>query len=479
MARPRAGGALRSLSGRTPTIRALILGSKAPLADRLALNLRRLQADRPVLVALSGGGDSVALLLLLRELGLDLAAAHLDHGLRPESGEDRLFCEGLCRRLGVPFDWEAAKVAELAAASGMSREAAGRRLRYQFLASVRGGRLVATGHTMDDQAETVLLRAIEGCGPGGLSGIRPRCPDWLIRPLLPFRRRELRDYLAVRREAWLEDPTNLSPVQPRARIRNVVLPMLAQMNPRVVEALARLARSSLEDHSVLEERARDFLSQQPPEGLLVAELQALPAAVRRRVLLLACRAAAVDRPCRIEGAHLEQLEALLAGPAGRWRPLPGGLRADRSRDRLRVGATAEIAPPPPAVIPLEPGSHRPPGWSLELRLQHKPGPHSGVQSAWTVWLDPGRLPGELTLRSRRPGDRMRPFGGAGGKKLKKLLQEAGIPRWQRERFPVLADAEDRIVWVIGLRVDERFAAGPEARSVLEIAAVPDRQAQDS
>lgn len=393
----------------------------------------------PLVVALSGGGDSVALLLLAHDGGIPVRAAHLDHGLRPESSEDADFCGDLCSRLGIELCRRRVDVAGLAAREGLSVEQAGREARYRFLDEVREGALVATAHTRDDQAETVLMRVLEGCGLAGLTGIHPTSRGWVVRPLLAFRRVQLREYLTERGQPWREDPSNQAANLPRSRIRHQILPVLAGWNPRVVEALANLAETASLDHDALQRQAADHFER---HGLAVPALVDLHPAVRRRVLQAAWRRCASGR---LERHHLLALEGLLGGPSGKWTPLPGGLQGRRQGDHLVLGPPRQI--PEPVEIALVPGLQAIPAWGLELEVSLSAG-------AGEVTLDLDRLAPPLVIRARRPGDRLRPPGGPGTVKLKKML-----PAPVRETAPILCSA-GQPVWVPGYRADERFLATP-------------------
>ena len=439
-----------------------------PLERRLLRHLRRsglLPPGSRCLVALSGGGDSVALLHLLvrlrRALGLEVCAAHLDHGLRPEAADDRRFARRLCRDLGVPFLGARADVRALARRRGLSVEAAGRVLRYGFLREARrrlGADRVLTAHTADDQAETVLLRLVAGTGLRGLGGIRPRRRDGVVRPLLPFSREDLRTWLAARGLPWREDATNQVPEAPRTRVRLLLLPLLREWNPRVVQALGRVAAAAREDEGCLARQARLHLPD-PPDRLELGALEALPRPVRRRLL----REAAERRGARPERAHLLRLDRLEAGGA---LDLPGGVRARRTRTHLVLERPALPEPPPePARFPAEPGEVELPGWGLRLVLREAPAPHP--PEADRVWLDRRLLDGPLEVRGRRPGDRFRPAGGAGTAKLKKFLRERGVPLAERDRVPLLC-LGDRVVWVLGHRADEGFLARDPGPGVLEV-----------
>jgi len=266
------------------------------LLNQVAQTLRRriqLPPAARVLAAVSGGADSVSLARLLAELAARgtltlVGIAHLNHQLRGADADgDEAFCAALAERLGVPFRAARADVADLAAARGESIEAAARRARYAFLSETArslGATHVATGHTLDDQAETVLLRLLRGAGSRGLSGIRARRGS-VIRPLLECRRADVRAYLAARGETFREDASNMDRRIPRNRLRHELLPIIDALAPGGCEALARTATLAADDEEFLLAHAIDVarsivLTDTNGVQLKRASLAALPPAIR-------------------------------------------------------------------------------------------------------------------------------------------------------------------------------------------------------
>jgi len=277
-----------------------------------------------VLIALSGGSDSVALTFILRELapngGFSIAGlAHFNHQLRPTAARDEQFCRALGERLNVSFVVGNVNVADYAATERLSIEEAARRARYAFLhrcAADLGADHIASGHTRDDQAETFLLKLIRGAGLSGLGGIYPR-RGILVRPLLDASRNDLRDYLRTRGESWVEDETNADVTNPRNRIRHRVIPELdaAYGGPTTV-SIARAAGLAREDGAWLDDladRRYDELSIGDREGLAfdAAQLAAEPEPVRRRILLKALREVADLREVALE--HVDAAADILNG----------------------------------------------------------------------------------------------------------------------------------------------------------------------
>ena len=277
-----------------------------------------------VLIALSGGSDSVALTFILRELALNggfsiVGLAHFNHQLRPTAARDEQFCRALGERLNVSMVVGDVNVAEYAASERLSIEEAARRARYAFLhrcAADLGADRIASGHTRDDQAETFLLKLIRGAGLSGLGGIYPR-RGILVRPLLDASRNDLRDYLRTRGESWVEDETNADVTNPRNRIRHRVIPELdAAYGGPTTMSIARAAGLAREDGAWLDDladRRYGELCSGDRECLAfdAAQLAAEPEPVRRRILLKALREVAELREVALE--HVDAAADILSG----------------------------------------------------------------------------------------------------------------------------------------------------------------------
>lgn len=382
-----------------------------------------LPSDRPVLVACSGGADSVALAVAVQRCGLRGAIGHVDHGLRPESAREAQQVAALAQQLGVQFFIE--RLQGLTT-RGPGLEAAAREARYAALtrlAQSAAAAVVATAHTRRDQAETLLLRLIRGAGPAALAGIRRRRPlapgIGLVRPLLDVGREDTEAYCRENRLTYVEDPHNTDPARLRARLR-ALWPRLLELNPRLEEALAGTADLLAEEN--------DILDALPPEK----------PALRRRALLKQAASAGVHP----ERAHLDALMGLLAKGHGSL-DLPGG-RATVCDGTVVFGRQPVVGTRQPAELAIaRPGRY---AWSTR-ELEVTAGRGEGLV------VDLSRAPFPWTLRSHRPGDRFRPAGGR-TKKVADLWIDARIPREQRASLAVLADAEGRLFWVEGLREGE-------------------------
>ncbi|MDH4229187.1 MAG: tRNA lysidine(34) synthetase TilS [Nitrospirota bacterium] len=443
----------------------------------LHLRLRATLAAHPpllppggrVLVALSGGLDSVVLLHLLVDLaplrGVKVSAAHLHHGLRgAEADRDQSFCVGLCARLGVKLMTERREVRRQ---SGESPHTAARRVRHAFLreaAAACGAERIATAHHADDQGETMLLRLASGTGSGGLSGMaRQNGP--LIRPLLGETRAALEQYAREHGLTHVEDSSNRDQRYPRGRIRHQVMPVLRALNPAIATTLSRTAGLLADDHAWLEEAASGHyaeLARPIPGGLRMdaARLASLPPALARRVLRRALGELA-GRPPHL--THVEALRDLFRKGGGRHLDLPGGVRADARSGSLWLttpGAPATQTPnsrtqQTASAVPLQVPGETPVPWA-GLAIEARTGGAGLAPDDGWVWFDVAAFSGPLVVRSRRPGDRFCPAGmGGRHKKLQDYFIDTRVPRPQRDRVP-LVEAPEGLLWVVGMRQDARF-----------------------
>jgi tRNA(Ile)-lysidine synthase len=453
----------------------------SPLAARIArfLRERRLLAsgDR-IIVALSGGPDSVALLHVLLECAVHLDAsvagvAHLNHLLRGEAAnQDERFCRDLAARLGLPAHVERMDVLARARAEGRSIEDAGHAARYAFFdraIDALGGSVIATGHTANDQAETVLLRLARGAGLSGLSGIQARAGA-VIRPLLEVPRPAILKYLAARGLDWRDDQTNADLSVPRNRMRHRVVPVLeTEASPGIVEQLGRTARILADEEALLSQLARlsagSVIGREGGTPSIDLDgLAAEPAAIQRRLVYLLLSEALGPRT--VSATHVESVLALaIRGRPGSSLSLPGQRAAiDRRLLVIRpVSAAVASAPvtgagtarrqvPIPGVLWDEAGR-----WSLTVEA----GPVVGLAEAKRLGasgdvavVDAHAAGPVLFVRHWRPGDRLRPLGMAGSRKLQDVFVDRKIPRDRRFAVPLVVDDRDRIVWVAGVAVAE-------------------------
>src|SRR5262245_7657430 len=402
-----------------------------------------LQGGETVLVAVSGGPDSVALLDVLAELAprLDvrLAVAHVHHGLRAEADADAEVARAHAERLGLACFLERVSVRTAPPWEGLEAEA--RRARLAALearARAIGADRIATGHTADDQAETVLMRLLDGAGPRGLAGIA-FVRDRLIRPLLASRRADVVAHLGRRGLAWAEDASNRDPRIRRNRIRHEVLPYLAGVcGPSVADALCRsaaLSRALVDD---LEVRARGELGRlaaRGPSGMMfrVADLRGLSEELAAEVLLEAGAGLGGAQPRRAV-VH-RAVRRFVCAETPRRAIRMGPLLIERSGRWLRVG--------PPALPALHPRrwDARGPlvldevGLRLEAHRFDRPLNYAPPRERHRAAFDADALSEDFSVRPRRRGERFAPFGAPEKRRIKSLMSEAGVPRWERARTP--------------------------------------------
>ena len=480
--------------------------------------LRRLQEQRwaqpgeRIGVAVSGGADSVALLMLLLELreklGVVLSVVHFNHQLRGRASDaDERFVAKLAERHDLPFLVEREDIGHKSKRERANLEDAARRARYAFFERLTREKQVdkiAVAHTADDQAETVLAHIFRGTGLAGLAGIHPEV-GCVFRPLLGFRRGELRPYLRGRRQRWQEDATNRDTKRTRARIRLKLVPLLEkQFQPAVVEHLCQLAELAHEDNGWLESSAelRLFLNAKESEGewrialrdLLAGhgkveqpeQLEGLwsrsaPKAIGKRLIRLLVKRVK-PHSGQLSAVHVEAVLRLAEqADSGKTLPLPGGVEVRRERDALifrargqgrgaRAGSTPKpfshsvgLGPELTEVSLLE-QSH-----CLCFRVIDWPRQGRETSTAGAV-LDRERIGSALVVRCWQPGDQMKPVGHQKRHKLSRLLNELGVSRWAKETWPVVVCGGE-IVWTRGLPVAAEFAAGDTTRKAVVITEV--------
>ena len=464
------------------------------LTERLRRHIHDTGLAEPgdrLLVAVSGGPDSTALLLALCRIGegfpFEVAAAHLHHGIRAAADEDERFVVRLCDSLGVPLVRDRVDVPALAREHGRGLEDSARRARYRFLREraieVGAGR-VALGHTADDQAETVLMNIIRGCGRRGLGGMPPVRPlgHWdglpdaprvlLIRPLLRTTRREVEDFLRASDVAACEDESNKSPDFFRNRVRHHLLPLLAEgYNPQVARVLADTAELLRAEDEYLDERARAELG--GSEYIAVGQLLGAPAWLGRRLLRLAYEDACPRGELAFD--HVEAVLGLCRSEGDGEVSLPVSISAVKTGDVLlfRSGRPPE---PAAACVPLpEEGRVEVPELGIAIEVARVDRSEMllprDVRGSAHIYLDEEKVSPPLYVRNRLPGDRFRPSGMGGSKSVHDLFIDEKVPRHRRHLVPVVAD-EGGILWIVGYRLDERAAVGEGTRRVLLVRIAP-------
>jgi tRNA(Ile)-lysidine synthase len=461
-----------------------------------------------VIAAVSGGPDSTcllhALLALAPTLGVELVGvAHFNHQLRgAESDGDERFVAQMAQQLGLRFFTASAAGPDhtLERCAGNPEHPGGnlenrlRRDRREFFSSLVAqipGSCVALGHTLDDQAETVLFRLLRGAGLAGLAGILPATAEGLVRPLLGTTRAEAEQFLRARGIAWRQDSSNTDPRFARNRIRHGLLPKLErEWNPRLRESLAHLADLAYEEErwwSRETGRLARATLQRGPSGLVfpagielhAGELSALPRAAARRLVREAIRQAKGGSAPGVEFRHVEAvIDLAIQRGTGSGRIALPGVEALLSFDwiLLRTAGNRVESGAVPSIPVTAPGSYRSPGGNALISLEvSKSVPNSAPVSGAYATLKlhvPGSKAGqrfhpprELRLRGWRAGDRYRPLGQTRDRKLTEMFQRARVPSWRRPFWPILS-LGPQIVWASAFGVAAEFAANPAASAVV-------------
>ncbi|MCC6347069.1 MAG: tRNA lysidine(34) synthetase TilS [Nitrospirales bacterium] len=433
-----------------------------------------------VMVALSGGPDSVCLLSALHrmreEFSLSINAVYIDHGLRPSEvpGEIR-FCAELCASLEIPFSTKSIDVAAHVREVGINKQEAARELRYRALQEVAvsaGARRVAVGHTADDQAETLLMRLFRGAGPAGLSGIPPVRQN-IIRPLIEVERDEIEDFLAAEGRGYVIDSSNLRDKYTRNRIRHFVLPAARAINADLVRTLARTAAIFREEERYFEALVTKTLMKlvcrktDTAVELFLAPMEAMDMVLLRRTVRRA-----IDATEGLRGVgfiHVEEITGLIKeGKAGDRIHLPHGLRVIKGYATLLITVDTperlgEYILSGPGEVVLHEAS-----LVLHCTLSSLPEGREGAygDGRRSVLLDAAKASFPLLVRARRPGDFFYPLGFGKRKKLQDFFVDKKVHRDQRDTVPLLVK-DGEIVWVAGYRADERYRIAKGTIRVLQ------------
>ena len=425
-----------------------------------------------VLVGLSGGADSVALLKVLRRLsaahGWSVSAAHFNHGIRGVGAEaDEHFCRELCEFEGVKLYCETEDIPAFAKANGLSIESAGRQRRYEFLERVRarqGIDYIAVAHHMDDNAESVLLHLFRGSGLLGLTGIQPK-RGRIVRPLLGVRRSQIEAYLEAEGSTYCTDETNLLPDGTRNRLRLEVMPYLEQhINSALVPTLCSTAELLLQDEAYLSGQAEEALERARGDGGFDrAMLDELPTPIKARAIRMALAEAGAE--VDIERVHVEAVMELLHGRTGAMLTLPRAVAYNSY-----------------SLIKFESGDSMPdqPEFETELVIPGEVTTPAGVfkteviedvsvfyKSKTVAFLDMDRITLPVTVRTRREGDRFHPVGAPGRRKLKEYFIDKKVERKVRDTIP-LAAIEDEVLFIPGFGASDTAKITEDTRRMLKI-----------
>ena len=423
----------------------------------------------PLLVALSGGADSVCLLLALHALGYHVEALHCNFQLRGvESDADEAFCRRLCRAQGIPLQVKHFRTQSYAKRQGVSTEMAARQLRYDWFcqqARERQAQAVCVAHHRDDSLETLLLNLIRGTGIHGLTGMKRerRLEDGtlLLRPMLALSRKDIEQWLQQRGQAWVTDSTNLSAeAAQRNRIRLQLLPLMEELNPSVRQSLAetmtRLSDVEALYNQAVEENRKGVMPQ--PDVIDVAALLATPAP---RTLLHELLTPLGFTPDQAQ----DIFDHLQGQPGHLW--FSATHRLLRDRGRLLLQSVTGAPEPADCVLPLEGLFETPDHQRLLIRRQAVTPYYQVPRDPNTVCMDLEKLQLPLHLRTPREGDRFQPFGMEGTRLVSDVLTDRHLSLFQRER-QLLVLSGDVIAWVVGVRAAAGFEVDETTRHVLTI-----------
>ncbi len=451
---------------------------------------RLVSKGESLLLAVSGGADSVCMLYILNELkeelGISIYAAHLDHGLRGEESEgDARYVAAMCKELGIEAKIESINIEVYQKEKGISQEEAAREVRYAFLketAIAFGCTKVAVGHTRDDHIETVLMHIIRGSGTRGLSGLKPladwRLPDGesitVIRPLLSLGREDTQAYCQRKAVEPRLDSTNLSLSLFRNRIRLELLPVLRRYNPQINQALLKLSDIAGDDIDFIDKGADclkdDLVYKQKGVFILKKEdLVELHPALKRgiiRQVLEEIYGSLKD----VEARHIEEIIDTLELPAGRSIDLPDGVVFSVDYDKYMLGRELSAVVPFPALDGeseiIVPGRTELPGWQIEATLTGAEALKEAPKDL-TAYFDYQETGKRLTVRQTKTGDHFYPLGLGNEKKLGRFMIDEKIPRSWRKSIPVVC-SEKHIIWLAGYRIDERVKVTGKTKEVLRM-----------
>lgn len=434
-----------------------------------------------VLVAVSGGADSIALLHVLRHLGTQMdfsvVGAHFNHGIRPAAARDAAHVARLCHCLGIACVFGAGDVPGYAHKEKVGLEEAGRVLRYRFLREAArrcGCGRIATAHHQQDQAETVIMRLARGTSVSGLTGILVQNLPF-IRPMLAVERRQIEDYLQQRGLAWVEDESNRNCRFTRNHVRHNLMPLLETVHPQAQKQIAQLAQQVCLEEDYWDGEVRKSMKKAhfgaAETRISYAELSALHPALRLRVVR-ALLEHVRGNLYGLERKHLHAVESMFASSKPQTQfDLPGAWVARRYADVVfRQSAPQEIALD--YLLRID-GLGRypiPDGSSVELAFS----PKARGETLYCVELDGAEVKWPLYVRENRPGDRLKCVGMSGSKKLKAVFAEARLEAEARKSVPLLCNHEDEIIWVMGIRRSRLWCCDPSTHKVVRVVFTPTR-----
>jgi tRNA(Ile)-lysidine synthase len=440
-----------------------------------------------LLVAVSGGPDSVCLLHVLNELknelGIEIHVVHLDHKLRGKaSTDDAQYVLDLCHKLELPVTLEQHDVKAYQKEHKLSLEEAAREVRYNFFreaADEVGAATVAVGHTLDDHVETVLLNLLRGAGTRGLRGLQlirsmkvTNGSLTVIRPLLSVSRKATADYCLRNHLKPRTDATNSSMELRRNRVRLDLIPALTTYNPDINEALLRTSKIAAQDFAFLEVSARRYFKKiVRKRGDVISfdktQLQKLPDSLKRLVIRQAIEDI-IGTLKDIEARHIEEMIEFLEKPAGKVIMLPYGLYFTSEYDCFMLGKDIEVPSPFPYFensfdLGIEASVHVN-NWIIKSEIVS---PRTVTDNKFVAYFDANTVEKKLMVRTRKPGDRFQPLGMVEEKKVGRFMIDSRIPKRWRDQVPIVSTG-DKVIWVVGYRIDDRYKVTEDTKKALRI-----------
>lgn len=433
-----------------------------------------------VIIGLSGGADSVALLEVLCNLReayeLELFAVHVHHGIRKEAEQDAAFCEELCRQKKVAFSCEYVNIPAMVKKLGLSEEEAGREARYRIFEDLRQAKnaeVIAVAHHQNDQAETILFQLFRGSGLRGLSGMQPK-RGHVIRPLLGVSRKEIEAYLMKRQQGYVTDATNASDKYSRNKIRLHILPEAEAISTKAVEHMSHTAGQLQEILDYMVQQAQAFLEQHAQKdegsiGISVKAMQAEHIALQKMIVTEAVAYVFAERR-DITEKHIDGIVQLLSKAGEKTISLPYGGVAVKTYDRLLLKkAEREQDENEPEPLKIQPDADYvlKDGRSLKTRLFSANKIENIPKNDCTKWFDYDKITGDLFLRTREQGDFVTVRDDGARKTLQDYFVNEKIPKSERDRMLVLADGS-HIVWVPGKRISAHYKVTEQTKRILEV-----------
>ncbi|MDO4793285.1 MAG: tRNA lysidine(34) synthetase TilS [Filifactor alocis] len=446
---------------------------------------RLLSEGDKVMIALSGGPDSLFLLHVLTQLRerykLTLYAVHLNHRIRGfDAHRDALFCAELCDRTDIPFFVRSVDVPEISKMMKMTLEEAAREARYKLFFELKeelGINRIAVAHNMDDQVETVLMRIMRGTGLYGLKGMDYHLPNGIIRPLLDVEKKEILAYLKRHSLSWCVDETNEEAVYTRNKIRLELLPLMEEFSPKVKESISRMAATLREDGNYIESVANTMFQESShpvSENTIKVDIEALlnrPPAIKKREVRYAIQSV-LHSLKGIEAVHLDEVMALAENQKSYAKVnLPGGLWVYKKGNVLYF-STEELKEQELSFsYPLKKNG-RVFISEIDTQITAKTltrDKHLILPTGkYTKAFDLDKIQGDLIVRNREVGDKIRPMGLGGTKKIKNIFIDEKITVEDRDKVPIITDEKGSIIWVVGFCISDDFKIDETTRNVIQI-----------